>query len=85
MNIAANGTVLCAKAPGELKRLVVSNAGTAWQLVIWDGPNGSGDVIATLNPPIAGGQYDFEGAEFGNGLSVVASGTTAGNATITWD
>lgn len=68
-----------------LKDIVVMNAGTSWRIQVFDSATGSGALVADLNPPTVGGQFDFGGAELANGFTVVTSGTTPGVATITYE
>lgn len=83
--ISTNVTSTVSKTTGRLDKIVVMNAGTTWRLQVFDNSAGSGAMIADLNPPIVGGNYDFGlEAGFSNGLTFLSSGTTPGVITVTW-
>lgn len=79
-------TTLSTHTGTRLEKIVVENAGTSWRVQVFDSATGSGQLIADLNPPTVGGNFDFgEDANTTNGFTVVTSGTTPGVVTVTYD
>lgn len=79
-NLASNATTNLKTGVGVLSGIIVGDAGTTWQAVIYDNTLGSGTIISTMkfttNGFIATGPLGFT-----TGLTFVTSGTTAGNIT----
>lgn len=76
--ISANGTFVYGGQGTRLFSIVINDPGSAWVLTVTDGPGGAG--IATIRP--SGHATLVYRATTISGIQVVASGTTAGNATI---
>jgi hypothetical protein len=81
-HIASNGTVTLKSGAGHLHTLVVNAAGSSETITIYDNTSASGTIIAIMTPPAAG-TYMFDVA-FNTGLTIVTSGTTAGDYTVSW-
>lgn len=81
-HVASNATTTVKQGPGVLERIVVNNPGSSWTCTVYDSTTGSGAVIAALTPGSIG-TLEFD-AIFVNGLTLVTSGTTAGDLTVIW-
>ena len=74
--------VLVANGPVLLKKLTINNAGSAMVITMYDGTSTSGNVVAAVSSaPVGTLYYD---AELVNGLYLVVSATTAGDATLVY-
>lgn len=77
-NISANGTTSYGGPGSRLFAITINTIGSAWVLTVTDGAGGA--PIATITVAATGTL--FYKAVVTNGIQVVASGTTAGNATV---
>lgn len=82
-NITANATTVVKTGVSILHAVVVNNPGTTWVITMYDNTAGSGSLIGTLTSPVSGGQYEYH-ASLSNGLTIVTSGTTAGDITVVY-
>lgn len=82
-NITTNATTLVKSGRGALARIVVGNAGSAWQAVVYDGIDATGQKIATISLNVTE-ELEFDVA-VQTGITVVTSGTTPGDLTVIWD
>lgn len=82
-DITANGTFTLKTGQGALHDIVVNAPGSAWTLAVYDSTGGATSPIAhvtvTATAPLL---FDVE---FVNGLTIVAAGTTPGDATVTFE
>lgn len=84
-NITTSATTVIKSGVTVLHRVVVNNPGSTWTVAIYDNTAGSGSTVATISPETAGGgNFDYD-AGLSNGLTVVTSGTTAGDITVVYD
>lgn len=81
--IASNGTFVIKNGPGFFHSFVIGQPGSGWVVSFYDNTTGTGTPfsVQTLINTDSGITYD---TWFDNGLTVVTSGTTPGNITITW-
>lgn len=77
--ITANGTTSWGGQGSRLFAITITDPGTAWVLTVTDGGAG-GPAIATIRPTAPVTLFFRAVVIFG--IGVVASGTTAGSATI---
>lgn len=83
-NITSSATTVIKSGVTVLHRVVVNNPGSTWVVAIYDNTAGSGATVATLSPETAGGgDFEYE-TSLSNGLTVVTSGTTAGDITVVY-
>lgn len=90
-HINANGTFnlvgAIAKAGAGLLGLfagiVINTPGSVWTLTVYDGPNGTGNVVGLITPSQYAPPSNLP-LQMLLGLSVVAAGTTAGSATVAY-
>lgn len=80
-NITTNATTTVHTGRGVLVRIIVNNPGTAWVATIFDSVTGAGPKIGTLSVN-ANTSFVYE-AVFTAGLTIVTSGTTPGDLTVT--
>lgn len=80
-HITSNTTTAIKTSAGTLHRLVVNNPGSAWVAEIYDGTN-SDAVIAIAD--LVSGSLEY-GLALSTGLTVVTSGTTAGDLTVVYN
>jgi len=81
-HISTNSTTTLVTGPGILHSVVVNNTtGASDTITIYDNTAASGSVIAILSESV--GTYIYDAA-FGTGLTVVLSGTTPPDSTITY-
>ncbi len=79
-NVSTNTTTNIKSGAGFLHRITVNNPGSSWTITVYDSTSGSGTKLATITPSLVGSlEYDVE---FTTGLTVVTSGTTAGDITV---
>lgn len=69
------------RPPGVLGRVNINTVGTG-TLIIYDGPDASSPVVASITVTAAGAIYDFE-AQMNTGLTYVRS-VADGNITISY-
>jgi hypothetical protein len=97
LHIAANGTfnlitslgaggsnaALPQGSLGLLGGVAVNNPGASWTVTIYDGPGGTGNIVAAITPAQTDVLLDFP-LQMLSGLSAVAAGTTPGDMTIAY-
>lgn len=83
-NITTNATTtLATKGPTTLHAIIVNNPGTTWVVTVYDNNAGSGTKIGTITGPIAGGNYIYD-VDCANGLTIVTTGATPGDITVSF-
>ena len=90
-HIAANGTftifALVSGNPsgplGLFAGISINNPGTTWVLTVYDGSAAQNVVIAIFSPTVTLPPWPNP-VGLSNGLTVVASGATPGDATVAW-
>lgn len=82
VDISTKATIVAKTGQGELHSIVINSPGTAWVLTVYDNVAGSGQLIATI--AVTAGEPLLYDVEFGTGLTIVSSGSTAGDATVTF-
>lgn len=81
--ITANGTTQVLTGAGRLVRLIVSGAGSAWTVTIYDDTAGTSNQIWAY--ATADGKANVElDVPVTKGIKVVAAGTTAGQAVVVY-
>lgn len=84
-NIATNTTTVVKSGAGILKRIVLGVIGSGdAQAVVYDNTAGSGTQITTIALGVAPVTLEFD-ARFATGLTIVTSGTSAGNITVIYE
>jgi hypothetical protein len=78
-HITTNTTTNIKTQSGILNTITINNPGTAWVLTVNDGAS----VIAVITAAAAQSTLVFE-CSFITGLSIVTTGTTPGDVTVTW-
>jgi hypothetical protein len=78
-HITSNATTNIKTGNGILNSIVVNNPGATWTITVNDGAS----VIAVIAAAAAQSTMLYECA-FNTSLSVVTSGTTPGDITVTW-
>jgi len=82
-NIKTSTTTVIKSGAGQLHCLTINNIGTTWVITIFDNIVASGTTIATTTALTILGAYCFDIA-FTTGLTIVTSGVTAGDITISY-
>jgi len=89
-HIASNGTFnIITSLPqvngvlGLFAGVALNSPGSSWTLTVYDGPNGTGNVVGVVSSVNATPPSNFP-LQLTTGLSVVASGTTPGSATVAY-
>lgn len=80
VNITTSTTTTVKSGSGVLQDIIVGDPGTTWQAVLYDNTAGSGTIIATIKFGTSGVNLP-KNVAFSTGLTIVTSGTTAGNIT----
>jgi hypothetical protein len=84
-NIATNATSTVKSGAGILKRITINAIGSSDALAtIYDNTAGSGTKIATISLGVFPVTIEFD-ARFGAGLTIVTSGSVAGNITAIYE
>lgn len=90
LHVASNGTFnIISSLPqtngllGLFAGVALNSPGASWTVTVYDGPNGTGNVIAVVSSSNATPPSNFP-LQLLAGLSVVAAGTTPGSATIAY-
>jgi hypothetical protein len=81
-HISGNATTTVKTGPGILHALTINSAGSDWAITVYDGPAGTGTVLATITP-VTGSTLTYDVA-FATGCTVVTSGTKAGDVTVSY-
>jgi len=68
---------------GLFAGVALNSPGTSWTITVYDGPNGTGNIIAVVSSTNATPPSNFP-LQLTTGLSVVAAGSTPGSATVAY-
>ncbi len=82
-----SGNPLNANPPGSvglLGAVIVNSPGATWTITVYDGPNGTGNIVKQITNPTAAIEGATVALQMTTGLSVVTSGTTPGDVTIAY-
>ena len=80
--INSNATTVIKNSPGVLHLITVNKAGAVWTITVYDNTEGSGEVIAQIDGTSIG-SFAFN-VFFEKGLTIITSGTTPGDITVSY-
>lgn len=83
-NITTNATTVIKSVSGVLHSITINTKGGTDIITVYDNSTDSGTKIATIDDSAASGLTLTYDIVFGVGLTIVTSGTTAPDITVSW-